>query len=83
MPAGAEIFLGKRKLGVTPSKVELPCGVIRHERHVHMGPADAAYYGVKDGERLNLRVKSSSSAVLARPGAHKVPLQGEAVNDSR
>ena len=44
--------------------IELPRGVIRHERHVHMGPKDAAHYGVKDGDRLNLRVKSSSSAVL-------------------
>src|SRR5713226_6858878 len=44
--------------------IELPRGVIRHERHVHMGPSDAAYYGVKDGDRLNLRIKSSCSAVL-------------------
>jgi putative phosphotransacetylase len=44
--------------------IELQRGVIRHERHVHMGPADAAYYGVKDGDRLNLRIKSSCSAVL-------------------
>ncbi|HLJ95526.1 MAG TPA: phosphate propanoyltransferase [Gemmataceae bacterium] len=44
--------------------IELPRGVIRHERHVHMGPADATYYGVKDGDRLQLRVKSSCSAVL-------------------
>lgn len=44
--------------------IELPTGVIRHERHVHMGPADAAHYGVKDGDRLNLRVKSSCSMVL-------------------
>ena len=44
--------------------IELERGVIRHERHVHMGPADAAYYGVKDGDRLNLRVKSDCSAVL-------------------
>jgi propanediol utilization protein len=44
--------------------IELPRGVIRHERHVHMGPADAAYYGVKDGNRLNLRIKSTCSAVL-------------------
>jgi propanediol utilization protein len=44
--------------------IELPTGVIRHERHVHMGPADAAYYGVKDGGRLKLRVYSSCSMVL-------------------
>ena len=44
--------------------IELPRGVIRHERHVHMGPDDAAYYGVKDGDRLNLRIKSDCSAVL-------------------
>jgi propanediol utilization protein len=44
--------------------IELPRGVIRHERHVHMGPSDAAHYSVKDGDRLNLRVRSSCSAVL-------------------
>jgi putative phosphotransacetylase len=44
--------------------IELPTGVIRHERHVHIGPADAAHYGVKDGDRINLRIKSTCSAVL-------------------
>jgi propanediol utilization protein len=44
--------------------IELPRGVIRHERHVHMGPADAAHYGVKDGDRLNLRVRGDCAAVL-------------------
>jgi putative phosphotransacetylase len=44
--------------------IELERGVIRHERHVHIGPFDAAYYGVKDGDRINLRVKSTCSAVF-------------------
>jgi propanediol utilization protein len=44
--------------------IRLERGVIRHERHVHIGPADAAYYGVKDGDRLHLRIRSDCSAVL-------------------
>src|SRR5262249_27061754 len=44
--------------------VERRRGVTRHERQVHRGPADAAYYGVKDGDRLHLRVKGTCSAVL-------------------
>jgi propanediol utilization protein len=44
--------------------IELPRGVIRHERHVHIGPGDGAYYGVQDGDRLHLRVESTCSAVL-------------------
>jgi putative phosphotransacetylase len=44
--------------------IQMERGVIRHERHVHMGPADAAHYGVKDGDRLNLRVESDCGMVL-------------------
>lgn len=44
--------------------VELPTGVIRHERHVHVGPSDLEYYGVRDGDRMHLRVKSTCSMVL-------------------
>jgi propanediol utilization protein len=44
--------------------VQLNRGVIRHERHAHMGPTDAAHYGVKDGDRLNLRIQSDCGAVL-------------------
>ncbi len=36
--------------------VELSQGVIRAERHVHLGPADAAAYGFADGQRVRLRV---------------------------
>jgi putative phosphotransacetylase len=44
--------------------IRLERGVIRHERHVHLGPKDAEAYGVKDGDRLHLRIKSDCSAVL-------------------
>lgn len=42
----------------------LPQGVIRAERHVHMGPRDAAHYGVKHRDRMNLRVEGPCPTVL-------------------
>ncbi len=44
--------------------VDLAQGVIRAERHVHMGPADAAHYGVKSGDRMSLRVHSDSCSAV-------------------
>jgi len=44
--------------------VELKEGVIRAERHAHMSPADAAHYGVKTGDRMNLRVVSSCTTTF-------------------
>jgi propanediol utilization protein len=38
--------------------VELRSGVIRAMRHVHMGPADTAYYGVGSGDLMHLRIVS-------------------------
>jgi putative phosphotransacetylase len=44
--------------------VELKKGVIRAERHVHMGPSDAEYYGVKDRQRMSLRVSSGCGVIF-------------------
>ena len=52
--------------------VELKKGVIRAERHVHMSPDEAKYYGVKDKERMSLKVHASCPVtfenVLVRVG---------------
>ncbi|HTQ37737.1 MAG TPA: phosphate propanoyltransferase [Pirellulales bacterium] len=44
--------------------VELKEGVIRAERHVHMNFAHANHYGVKNGDRMKLRIESTCSTVL-------------------
>lgn len=43
---------------------EMPYGVIRAARHVHMSPADAAFYEVKDKDYLKLRVYGENSIVF-------------------
>lgn len=39
-------------------------GVIRAERHVHMGPMDAEYYGVKAKDRMNLKIEGPCPTTL-------------------
>ncbi len=46
--------------------IELTKGVIRAERHVHMGPKDADYFGVKHGDYMNLRIKSRCPTAMER-----------------
>ncbi len=43
---------------------EMPFGVIRAARHVHMSPADAEFYGVKDKHMKKLRVYGENSIVF-------------------
>ena len=42
----------------------IPKGVIRAERHVHMGPKDAEFYGVKHLDRMDLQVEGPCPGTL-------------------
>lgn len=45
-------------------RVELVRGVIVALRHIHMSPANAALFGVKDGEKVAVRVDSRGRDVI-------------------
>ena len=44
--------------------LELKAGVIRAERHVHVGDRDCEFYGIKNGDRVDLRIHSDCPTVL-------------------
>ncbi len=44
--------------------VELEQGVIRAARHVHMNHQDAAFYGVKNGDMMKLRIVSAACTTV-------------------
>jgi len=46
--------------------VELKEGVIRAAMHVHMSPADAAHYGVAQGDEMKLRVGGDAGLTFDR-----------------
>ena len=46
--------------------VNLTQGVVRAERHVHMGPADLAHFGVKDGDVMQLQIQGPCGLTFDR-----------------
>jgi propanediol utilization protein len=44
--------------------IKLDRGVIRAERHVHVGDADLAYFDVKPNDRVNLRIHGDCPTLL-------------------
>ena len=44
--------------------VDLPEGVIRAERHVHMNTHHATHYGVDNGDRINLRIDAGTCSTV-------------------
>jgi putative phosphotransacetylase len=50
----------------THGALNLDRGVIRAERHVHMSPADAAHYGVQDGQYMKLKVDGPCGVTFDR-----------------
>ena len=48
------------------SNMELKEGVIRAANHVHMSPEDAAFYGVKQGDLMKLRIGGDAGVTFER-----------------
>lgn len=44
--------------------VNLSQGIVRAQRHVHMSPSDAERYGVKDGEKMKLKIDGPCGVTL-------------------
>ena len=47
-------------------EVSLKEGVIIADRHIHMTPEEASWFGVSDGDRVNVQVSGEKAGVLGR-----------------
>ena len=54
---------GACKLVGPKGEIELKEGVIAAKRHIHMTPADAEAFDVKDGQTVNVRIDSDGRAL--------------------
>ena len=45
-------------------EIELEKGVIAAKRHIHMTPADAANYGVSNGEIVNVKIETEGRSLV-------------------
>ncbi|MAE62774.1 MAG: transcriptional regulator [Phycisphaeraceae bacterium] len=53
--------------------LDLRQGVIRAERHVHMGPDDLGHYGVSDGDYMKLRIEGPCGMIFDRVKVREHP----------
>jgi propanediol utilization protein len=53
--------------------IQLTQGVVRAERHVHMSDADLAYFGVKDGDYMKLKIDGPCGLTFDRVKVRQHP----------
>jgi putative phosphotransacetylase len=47
-------------------EMTLDSGVIIAERHVHMSPADARWFGVSDGQQVKIKISGPKAGVMEK-----------------
>ncbi len=55
---------GACKLVGPKGEVEIECGVIAAKRHIHMTPADAEVFGVKDKDEVSVQIDNNGRGLV-------------------